>query len=149
MTDCCFFLGGGEENYLLCGFYLHWALYQDYLNSIFYFLIFHLSWLELFPTLDFLAWIISYIYIYIYIYIIISCYWHGFPWLSLSPFISAIHRFRQVLLPTSYVCCKLVLVSRPTLAGLCERVHGRTSLMCSSLLVQLCPAFLFVLFRRF
>ena len=41
-----------RENYLLCGFYLHWALDRDYLNLIFYFWIFYCSCLELFPTLD-------------------------------------------------------------------------------------------------
>ena len=68
VTDCWLFW---RENYLLNGFYLHWALYQEYLNLIFYFWIFYWSWLELFPSPDLLDWInnIAYIYIYIYIYI--------------------------------------------------------------------------------
>ena len=58
-----------KKIYLLCGFYLCWALYQEYSNLIFNFWIFYLSWLELFSILDLLDWIIFHIYIYIYIYI--------------------------------------------------------------------------------
>ena len=39
-------------------------------------------------------------------------------------------------------CCRSVLVGCPTLAGSCEGVHERTSLMTSSLLLQQCPAYL-------
>ena len=66
-----------KKNYLLSGFYLHWALYQEYLNLIFYFSIFfYLSWLELFLIPDLLDWIVIYIYIYIYISIINLCSHH-------------------------------------------------------------------------
>ena len=63
---CCFFF---FKNYLLWRFYLHWNLYQEYLNLIFYFwnyficpdwnyFLFRIHWIEYF----------IYIYIYIYIY---------------------------------------------------------------------------------
>ena len=40
----------------------------------------------------------------------------------------------------SQSCCMYVLAGRPAFARLCEGVHRRTSLMSTSLLLQLCPA---------
>ena len=57
-----------KKNYLLCGFYLHWALYQEYLNSIFHFWIFFVL-IGIIPNYEFtgLNNILYFIYIYLYI----------------------------------------------------------------------------------
>ena len=59
-----------EKIHLLCGFYLHWALYQEYLNLIFDFWIFLFALIGIIPYSRFtgLNNILICIYIYIYIY---------------------------------------------------------------------------------
>ena len=80
--------------------------------------------------------------IIIIIIIIMSRHQHGYPWLSFAtpPYC---HCFRQVLRATSrstQSCCMYVRADRPAFIRPCERVHRSTSLMCSSLLLQQCPA---------
>ena len=58
---------------------------------------------------------------------------------SLSPSVSIIYSFQQVLQSTPCVC-KEVQADPRTLARPCEGVHRRTSLKSSPLLFQLCPA---------
>ena len=88
-----------------------------------------------------------YIYIYkthyIYIYIYISCCATCTYFLnSFSLSVSIIHRgWSSGLHPVSVQsCCRYVLAGRPTLVHPWEEVHGRTSLMNPSLLLQQCPA---------
>ena len=79
-----------------------------------------------------------YIYIYIYIYIIImSCLQHGYPWPSLatSPYYSSPPAGLQ-----GYIVCPHIVAGRPAFARPYVAVHRSTSLMSSSLLLQLCPA---------
>ena len=60
---------------MLCEFYLHWALYQEYLNIRNLNNLFALT--ELFPTLDLLDWRIP-----IYIYMYIHTYAHTSKWIG-------------------------------------------------------------------
>ena len=61
----------------------------------------------------------------------------------LSPLLPIVHRLQWVFGATSvssYSCCKYVRVGRPAFTRPYVRVHKSTSLMSSSLLLQLCHA---------
>ena len=94
-----------------------------------------------------------YMYIYMFIYmcvyiiiIIMSCHHqHGYPWLFLATILYC------PLLPLglqSYICTELLYVGSSWLSCLCLfmwRIHKSLSLMSLSLLLQQCPACLFLL----
>ena len=72
-----------------------------------------------------------------------SCRQHRYPWPSLatSPYHSSLFGRSSGLHPvSSHSCCMYVRAGRPAFAWPYAGVHGSTSLMSSSLLLQQCPA---------
>ena len=86
---------------------------------------------------------LQFIYIYIYIYIyIMPCRQHGYPWPSLAttPYRSSPLAGLQGYIPYPHVAA--VRAGHPAFARPYVGVHRSTSLMNSSLLLLLCPAYL-------